>query len=85
MKSKIKKMANGEHDLNWLLSNTTTANLLMALYKEQVENKGSHWNEKLVIYDNWNDNPAFRYIDDNHPLNHIVEEVEETTFEFSEY
>ena len=75
LKSKLQKMANGEHDLNWMLSNSTLANLMMALYKEQVENKG-YWSEKLVIYDNWNDNSAFRYIDDDHPLNHIVEEPE---------
>ncbi len=75
LKSKLQKMANGEHDLNWMLSNSTLANLLMALYKEQVEYKG-RWSEKLVIYDNWNDNSAFRYIDEDHPLNHIVEEPE---------
>lgn len=84
LKSKIKKMANGDHDLNWMLSNSTMANLLMALYREQVINKDSNWNQRLVIHDNWNDNSAFRYIDDNHPLNHIVEEpeIDRSNFEF---
>lgn len=75
LKSKIKKMANGEHDLNWMVSKPDLLNLLIALSKEQVENKG-YWNERLVIHDNWNDNSAFRYIDTEHPLNHIVEEPE---------
>jgi len=65
--TKIKEMNSNGVDLNWVRNNLEMTNLMMALAHEQIN--GYSYNKQLEVFDNWDDNPAMRYIDTEHLLN----------------